>query len=189
MKNPKALLFLLLLLIMAVPGLHASSIATRTVDWLKGYGLSPAFILLLISMLPVIELRGSIPVGILLFNMPWQEVVLISIIGNMLPIPFILLFIEQVLHFISRWKIGKSFTAWLYRRAQNKGDVIKRFEAIGLIIFVGIPLPGTGGWTGSFAAKIFGIRFWQSMLYVFLGVLVAAAIVTSLVLSGKMAMG
>ena len=114
---------------------------------------------------------------------------LISVIGNMVPIPLILLFMEKFFTLISRWKLGKRFTDWLFARTRRKGKVIERFEAIGLTIFVGIPLPGTGGWTGAFAANIFGIRFWNSLLYVFLGVLIAAVIVTSLSLTGQMVVG
>lgn len=189
MINKKTILLIALILLLALPGLNASSFRERTVDWLDGMGLSQTLILLLISMLPVIELRGSIPVGIFLFKLPWPEVVLICVIGNMLPLPFVLLFIEGFLKYISRWKIGQGFTNWLYRRATNKGKAIQRYEALGLILFVGVPLPGTGGWTGSFAAKIFGIRFWNALLYVFLGVLIAAAIVTTLCLTGQWTLG
>ena len=189
MINKKVLLLLLLFIVILMPELSASEIANRTVDWLRGYGLSPMLIVLLISMLPVIELRGAIPVGILLFKLPWTEVVLISIIGNMIPIPLILLFMEELFILLSRWSPGKRFTGWLFARTRRKGKVVERYEAIGLTIFVGIPLPGTGGWTGSFAAKIFGIRFWSSMLYVFIGVLIAAVIVTSLTLTGQMVVG
>jgi len=187
--NKKALLLILLFIILLMPELQASGIANRTVDWLRSYGLSPALIVLLISMLPIVELRGAIPIGILLFKLPWPEVVLISVIGNMIPIPLILLFMEEFFILLSRWKLGKRFTDWLFARTRRKGKVVERYEAIGLTIFVGIPLPGTGGWTGSFAAKIFGIRFWNSMLYVFLGVLIAAVIVTSLSLTGQMVVG
>ena len=178
-----------MLTLMLLPELEASGIANRTVDWLRGYGLSPGLIVFLISMLPIIELRGAIPVGILLFGMPWPEVVLISVIGNMVPIPLILMFMEKFFTLISRWKLGKRFTDWLFARTRRKGKVIERFEAIGLTIFVGIPLPGTGGWTGAFAANIFGIRFWNSLLYVFGEVLIAAVIVTSLSLTGQMVVG
>lgn len=189
MINKKGLLLLLLFIVMLMPELSASEIANRTVEWLRGYGLSPLMIVLLISMLPIIELRGAIPVGILLFRLPWPEVVLVSIIGNMIPIPLILLFMEEFFILLSRWRAGKRFTDWLFARTRRKGKVVERYEAIGLTIFVGIPLPGTGGWTGAFAANIFGIKFWNSMLYVFLGVLIAAVIVTSLTLTGQMVAG
>lgn len=176
----------MLLILPMLSQLHALDIAGKTVSFLQSYGLNPVLILLLISAFPVIELRGAIPVGILLFGMPWPEVFLISIIGNMLPVPFILLFLTYIFKVLERFSWGKSFTTWLYARGSRKGKVIERFEAIGLTIFVGIPLPGTGAWTGILAAKIFGIRFWNAMLYVFLGVLIAAMIVTALSLAGLM---
>ena len=145
-------------------------------DWLRGYSLKPCMVVVLISMLPLIELRGSIPVGVLLFGMHPLEATLLSIVGNMIPIPLILLFVEGILELISKVKLGKKFTDWLYARTRHKGKKIEKYEAIGLISFVGIPLPGTGGWTGAFAARIFGIPFWRSMLFVFIGVLVAAVL-------------
>ena len=189
MINKKGLLLILLLTLMLLPELEASWIANRTADWLRGYGLSPGLIVFLISMLPIIELRGAIPIGILRFKMPWPEAVIISVIGNMLPIPLILLFMEEFFILLSRWSLGKRFTDWLFARTRRKGKVVERYEAIGLTIFVGIPLPGTGGWTGAFATNIFGIRFWNSLLYVFLGVLIAAGIVTGLTLTGQMVVG
>ncbi len=180
---------ILILLLLVTPLLFGSSMGEKTATWLAGYGLSPLIIVLIISMLPLVELRGAIPVAIAFFGMPWQEAVLISVIGNMLPIPLILLFMDWFFSLVSRFHWGKRFTHWLFRRTRRKGKVIERYEAVGLTIFVGIPLPGTGAWTGSFAANIFGIAFWKSLLYIFVGVLLAAGIVTTLTLLGKLAVG
>jgi len=184
--NKKRLITIMLLVLPLLAQLNAST-TTKTVAFLEGYGLDPVLILLLISAFPIIELRGAIPVGIFLFGMPWPKVVLLSIIGNMLPIPFLLLLLDTAFSILERFKWGKRFTTWLYARTRRKGKVIERYQAIGLAVFVGIPLPGTGAWTGALAAKIFGIRFWNSMLYIFLGVVMAAAIVTALSLAGLMA--
>jgi uncharacterized membrane protein len=184
--NKKSLIILLLLVLPLFAQLHAST-TTKTVAFLEERGLDPVLILLLISAFPIIELRGAIPVGIFLFGMPWPKVVILSIIGNMIPIPFLLLLLDSAFAILERFKWGKRFTTWLYARTRRKGKVIERFQAIGLTVFVGIPLPGTGAWTGSLAAKIFGIRFWNAMLYIFLGVVMAAAIVTALSLAGLMA--
>jgi uncharacterized membrane protein len=116
--------------------------------------------------------------------MSWQEAVLLSILGNMIPIPFLLLFLEWFLKLISRFRWGKKFTDWLYARTRSKGKVVERYAELGLIIFVGIPLPGTGGWTGAVAAKIFGLDFWKSFVCVFLGVLLAAIAITLITLLG-----
>lgn len=182
----KHLFLILLLLLLMSPALHASGFAERTVSWLKGYGLSPVMIVFLISMLPIIELRGAIPVAILFFRLPWPEAVAISVIGNMVPIPFILLFMDWFFSLLRRVPIGMRFTEWLFKRTRRKGKVIERYEALGLIVFVGIPLPGTGGWTGAFAANIFGIKFLKSLIYIFIGVLLAALAVTLLSLTGQM---
>jgi len=140
-------------------------------------------------MLPIIELRGAIPVAIAFFGMPWYEAVILSIVGNMLPIPIILLFIEWFFVQISKYRWGSRFTNWLFTRTRNKGKVIERYEEIGLAIFVGIPLPGTGAWTGALAAKIFGLPFGKSLLWVFIGVLLAAALVTGITLMGTSILG
>lgn len=180
-------LIISLVLLLAITVLHASNFADTTVSWMSNHGFSPVLNVLIISMLPLIELRGSIPIAIIIFKMPWYEAVLLSLIGNMIPIPLILLFIEAIFKLMNKVPIGARFTEWLFARTRRKGKVIERYEALGLIIFVGIPLPGTGAWTGAFAARIFGIPFWKSMLYILLGVILASGIVTLLSMMGKMA--
>lgn len=177
-----------MLLCLCAP-LFANSLADKTVAKLAEWGFSPALIVVIISMIPIIELRGSIPIAILLFKLPWQEAVLLSVLGNMIPIPLILLLMDWFFALIGKNNIGARFTHWLFARTRRKGKSIEKYEAIGLAIFVGIPLPGTGAWTGAFAANIFGIRFWRAMLFIFFGVLMAAAIVTALSLMGTLALG
>ena len=177
------------LMLIVLQFLAASNFGKDTAEWLSGYGLKPWMIVIVISMLPIIELRGAIPVAILLLKLPVWEAVTLSVIGNMLPIPLILLFMDQFFALVAKVRIGKRFTEWLFARTRRKGKSIERYEAIGLATFVGIPLPGTGGWTGAFAANIFGIPFWRSLLFIFIGVLIAAAIVTPLTLLGKFAIG
>lgn len=184
----KKLFFVIAILVMSQL-LGAESIGHKTAVWLSGFGLKPWMVVVLISMLPIIELRGAIPIAILFFHMNPVEAVILSVTGNMIPIPLILLFMDQFFKLISKVKTGKRFTDWLFARTRRKGKSIEKYEAIGLIGFVGIPLPGTGGWTGAFAANIFGLKFWRSLLCVFLGVLIAAAIVTPLTLLGKVAIG
>ncbi len=187
--NHKKKIFVILLFLLFASCLLANPVADKTVGWLQDKGISPILIVLIISMLPLIELRGSIPVAILLFKMPWEQAVALSLIGNMIPIPLILIFMDWFFKTISKVSIGKQFTEWLFKRTRHKGKVIERYEAIGLTIFVGIPLPGTGGWTGAFAANIFGIPFWRSMLYITIGVMCAAVVVTLLSLLGNFAIG
>ncbi len=183
----KKILLILLIVILSQP-LFCNTTADKTVSWLKAKGVAPELIVVIISMIPVVELRGSIPVAILLFNIPWLEAAVLSIIGNMIPVPFLLLLIDWFFGLISKVKPGRKFTEWLFTRTRRKGKSIEKYEEIGLVIFVGIPLPGTGGWTGALAANIFGLRFWRSMLFIFFGVIMAAIIVTALSLMGTLAL-
>lgn len=182
----KALLMIAALLLLC-GSLSASAFADNTVTWLYAKGLSPRLIVLIISMLPLIELRGSIPVAIIFFKIPWPEALILSVLGNMAPIPLLLLFIEWFFKTISLVPLGAKFTQWMFARTRRKGKAIQKYEAIGLVSFVGIPLPGTGGWTGALAARIFGIGFWKSFFYIFLGVFLASLIVTPLSVMGLMA--
>ncbi|MFA6721674.1 MAG: small multi-drug export protein [Candidatus Cloacimonadaceae bacterium] len=183
--SPKLrVLALVALLLLGIGLLGAESFGERTAASLKARGVSPWLIVLLISMLPIVELRGAIPVAIAVLGMPWQEAVPLAIIGNMIPIPFLLLFLEWFLKQLSRFGWGHRFTERLYARTRSRGKVVERYAELGLIVFVGIPLPGTGGWTGSLAAKIFGLPFWKSLFFVFIGVLLAALIVTLITLVG-----
>ncbi len=174
----------MLFMLVGIGILNASGLRERTVDWLEQAGLSPALVIITIAMLPVIELRGAIPVGMFLYQMHWTEAAMLSIIGNMIPIPLVLLFCESFFRLVRKTGIGVRFTDWLYRRTRRKGRIVEKYQALGLSIFVGIPLPVTGAWTGSLAANIFGIRFWRAMFFIFLGVLMAAVIVITLSMVG-----
>lgn len=178
LKPKISVLALIAILLFCLSPLAAESFGERTAKALEARGVNPWMIVILISMLPVVELRGAIPVAIFALGMSWQKAALLSILGNMLPIPFILLLLEWFLQLISRFKWGKKLTDWLWTRGRNKGKIVERYKELGLIVFVGIPLPGTGGWTGSLAAKVFGLSFWKSLLCVFIGVLLAAVAVT-----------
>jgi len=141
-------------------------------------GIPPWLIVVFIAALPVLELRGAIPIAIFSFNMAWPEAVLFSIIGNMIPVPFILWFLGPISKWLSRWSIFDKFFKWLFARTRRKSKTIEKFEALGLILFVGIPLPVTGAYTGSIAAYLFGIPIKRSLIFVFIGVCCAAVVVT-----------
>ncbi len=151
---------------------------------LLGWGLSRELVVLLISALPVLELRGAIPVAINLFRFPWYYALLLALIGNLLPVPFILLFFGAVSRLLSKVAIFKRALEWLFERTRRRGRIIEKYRRIGLILFVAIPLPGTGAWTGSFAAVLFGLKFKHAFLTISIGVFVAGIIVTSLSLLG-----
>ncbi len=176
---------MLIVILFGISHLNAS-IASQTVQWLQEHGMGARLIILIISMLPIIELRGSIPVAILLFKMSWQEAFILSVIGNMLPIPFILLFVDFVFGLIGKFKHGKKVVDFFTNKALRKTKDIEKYELAGLSIFVGIPLPGTGGWTGALAAKLLNFSFWKAMISITIGVLIAGVIVTILSLMGLM---
>ena len=130
-----------------------------------------------ISMLPIIELRGGIPTGALL-GLPLWSNYLVSIIGNFLPVPFILLFIRKILTWMKTTKRLAKIALWLEEKAQKKSDQVMRYASLGLFLFVAIPLPGTGAWTGALIASLLDMRMKYALPAIFLGVLAAGAIMS-----------
>lgn len=151
-------------------------VASSVIEALQG--VPPWLIVVIIAMLPIVELRGAIPIAILTLKLSWPMAMLFAIIGNMIPIPLILWLLGPVSRFLSRWPVFERFFQWLFARARRKSKAVERYEAIGLILFVGIPLPVTGGWTGSVVAYLAGIPIWRSLFFIFLGVLIASVVVT-----------
>jgi uncharacterized membrane protein len=145
---------------------------------IEGLGVSPEIAVLLLATLPIFELRGSIPIGLFFFKLPVWNTVALSIVGNMLPIVFILLLLEPAYKWLSRYPRMERFFDWLFKRTRRKGKLIERLELVGLAVFVGIPLPMTGAWTGSVAAFLFRIPFWKAFLSILCGVCMAAFVVT-----------
>ena len=133
------------------------------------------------SMLPIIECRGAIPLGWGL-GMPWWQTALFSIAGNILPVPFILLFIRAILKWMreSRIKFFANTAAWLDRKIEKHKGTIEKHSYWGVALFVGIPLPGTGAWTGTLIASVLGLDPKKSFLAAVLGVLGATVIMTVL---------
>jgi uncharacterized membrane protein len=154
------------------------------VEQLIQAGFPRELIVIIISALPVLELRGALPVAINILHIPWYWSFLLVVIGNLLPVPFLLLFLDSVAKVISRFESGEKLVDWLFQRTRKRSRIIERYERIGLILFVAIPLPFTGAWTGSIAAFLFGLKFYRALLFIFFGILIAAAIVTVLCLLG-----
>jgi uncharacterized membrane protein len=160
------------------------SIGERLATSLRSSGLPDSVTVVLISALPIVELRGSIPVGIVVFKMnPWLVFVL-SVVGNMIPIPFILLLLGPMSRFFMRFRLGKAFFDWLFERAKRKTADVEKYETLGLTVFVAIPLPATGGWTGAMVAFLLSIKFHHAMWSILLGVVIAGVIMTVLSLLG-----
>ena len=153
-------------------------------DELLGLGFSNELVVLIISALPLIELRGALPVAINLFHMPWYYAFPLAIIGNLLPVPFILLFLNTFSRLLSKIDTFQRILQWLFERTRRWGKIVERYERIGLTLFVAIPLPITGAWTGSLAAILFGLKFKHAFLSIFIGILIAGAIITCLSLLG-----
>lgn len=141
--------------------------------------LGKALTLLFISATPVIELRGAIPVGAAQ-GLPFFETFLLCIIGNMLPVPFIILFARKVFEFLKRTKLFRKPAEWLEHRTLKKAPTFYKYEILGLVILVAIPLPGTGAWTGAILAALLDVRLQRAIPAVFLGVVIAALIVSGM---------
>jgi uncharacterized membrane protein len=158
-------------------------------DSLINSTLSEELITVLLAMLPVAELRLAIPIGITVFNMPWYEAFGLGILGNLIPVPFLLLFFDGVSRLVQKVPIGKKFIDWLLTRTARHTGSIQKYKFAGLAVFVAIPLPFTGAWTASLLAYLLGLKFWPSFLSIVLGVIGAAVIVTILSLLGWVGAG
>jgi uncharacterized membrane protein len=178
-------ILILSLLFLLVAGIAQAEIGEQIAGKLKEKGLSPEMVVVIVSMLPIVELRGALPIGINLFKMPLWKTLVLAIIGNMVPIFLIVLMLEKVVALLGRFKIFKRFFDWLFARTRSKSGSIAKYKFWGLALFVGIPLPGTGAWTGSLASVALAMPYWRSLLSIFVGVLMAAAVVTLLCLLGK----
>ena len=131
----------------------------------------------LVSMLPVVELRGGIPFGVGV-GLPLPLAVLSAIVGNMLPIPFLILFTRQVFAWLrDHIPVLEGVISKLEKKAEAKKELVLKYEFWGLLVLVAIPLPGTGAWTGALVAALMDLRLKSAMPAIFCGVLVAAAIV------------
>lgn len=140
--------------------------------------LNKMFGIFLISMLPVVELRGAIPVGAAI-GLPWYLNMIVSIVGNLLPVPFILLFSIKAFEFMKKHNILVKFIEKIENRAKKRSEGLATGEFIGLMLFVAIPFPGTGAWTGALIAALLQFERKRSFIYITLGVLIAAAIMTA----------
>ncbi len=131
------------------------------------------------SMLPIIECRGAVPLGCAL-GLPWWQNMLFSMAGNLLPVPFILLFIRAFLKWMRgcRVRFFNKVAAWLDRKIEKHKGTIEKYSYWGVLIFVGLPIPGTGAWTGTLIASVLGLEPKKSFLAACGGVLMATTIMT-----------
>ena len=132
-------------------------------------------VIFIISMIPILELRGGLLAASLL-KVSAAKAIPICIIGNIIPIPFILLFIKQIFKLLKKTRIFHGLIVRMENRAMGKSDQIKRYEFLGLLLFVGIPLPGTGAWTGSLIASLLDVDIKKSSVAIFCGIVMATVI-------------
>ena len=137
--------------------------------------ISREMVIFIISMFQILELRGGLLEASLL-KVSAAKAIPICIIGNIIPIPFILLFIRQIFKLMKKTKIFRGLIERLEKRAMGKSDQIKRYEFLGLLLFVGVPLPGTGAWTGSLIASLLEVDIKKSSVAIFCGLIMATVI-------------
>lgn len=141
-------------------------------EWLLTFGT---------AMVPVLELRGAIPVGVAA-GLPPLTACVAAVLGNLVPVPLIMLLVRRVFDWLRDSAVFGPKIVWLERRAHLKGRVVRKYRLLGLIILVGIPLPGTGAWTGALVAALLDIRLRHAVPAIFVGLLIAAVITLAVTL-------
>lgn len=141
--------------------------------WLLGAGRETA--LFLISMIPLVELRGAVPLGLGL-GMGWGEVLPLCYLGNLLPIPFLLLFGAKLLKWLETLPVLNKFSIWYQNKLMNKSEQVTKYAHWGLYLFVAIPLPGTGAWSGAVIATLLQMKRGRAFLSIAAGVITAGVI-------------
>ncbi len=131
----------------------------------------------IISMMPILELRGGL-IAASILKIPFVKALIICLIGNILPTPFILLFLNYIFDLLSKWKVTKKLVDWLKKKTLKKRDVLDKYGYLGILLFVGIPLPGTGMWTGSMLVVLLGMNRKKAIPYIILGILMASVIMS-----------
>lgn len=143
-----------------------------------GGSISRELLIFIISLMPILELRGGL-IAAAILKVSYFKALPICILGNILPIPFILLLINKIFELLKKWNWMRPKIEKLENKALGKSDKIRKYEFLGLLLFVGIPLPGTGGWTGALAASLLRIPLKKSVPAIALGILLAAAIMST----------
>ncbi len=173
------------------------STGQKVAEYLREHGASKTATIIAISTLPIVELRGAIPVGHILYPDTEKStrlgrddfersarIFIYAVVGNMLPVPLILLLLGPISRICMKVPWGKRFFDWLFARTRRRTADIEKYETLGLTVFVAIPLPATGAWTGAMAGWLLGMSFGHCLLSIFLGVSIAGVIMTVLALMG-----
>ena len=150
------------------------------ITWLTGTVFGKFISTVFISMLPVVELRLGLPYGITL-GLDYPLALLAALIGNMIPVPFIIVYIRHIFAWIrAHWSALDGLVTRLENKADIKGETVRKYGPLGLLIFVAIPLPGTGAWTGALIAALLDLRLKQAVPSILLGVIIASLIMTGI---------
>jgi uncharacterized membrane protein len=152
-------------------------------QWLKD--VPREYIIMIVGALPISELRGAIPLA-LYFGMSMSKAFWLSVLGNVIPVIPLLFLLEPVSNRLRRFRLWARFFDWLFERTKKNSDTVQKYEALGLAIFVAIPLPMTGAWSGVIAASLFKMRFRYAFIAIVAGVISAGLIVLSLCALGIM---
>lgn len=147
------------------------------VGWLNG--IPKEYLVVILGSLPVSELRGAIPLGLSL-GMPLAKAFWLAVLGNLVFVVPALFLFEPVSNKLRKFKIWSRFFEWVFERTKKKADTIQKYEALGLALFVAVPLPMTGAWSGVIAASLFKIKFRYALAAIISGVLVAGLVVSAL---------
>lgn len=142
-------------------------------DWLLGAGREAA--VFIVSMVPLIELRGAIPLG-MAAGMTAGQVYPIAVIGNLIPIPFLILFAERLLDWLETCKPFAKFAAWYKEKLYSKKEKVTKYARFGLFLFVALPIPGTGAWSGAAIAALLKLPVKKAFLSIALGIMTAGLI-------------
>ncbi len=141
---------------------------------------SKEIVIVLVAALPIFELRLAIPLGIIKFNLPVMQVYFLSLIGNLIPVIPLLLFFKYFFHRLENLQFLGRLFRWWFRRVERKSKIVDKWGFWGLVLFVAIPLPVTGAWTGTVAATLFEIKVKKAALAIAIGVALAGIVVTVL---------
>jgi len=153
----------------------------QVLHWLQG--LPKEFVVVIVGGLPISELRGAIPLG-LSFSMPITKVFWLAVLGNIIPVAPALLLFEPISNALRKFRVWSRFFDWLFERTKKNADSVQKYAALGLAIFVAIPLPMTGAWSGVVAASLFKIKFRYAFVAIVAGVIVAGFVVSALCILG-----
>lgn len=153
------------------------SIVTQFTEFLCTHNIPTEVIPFIISLFPVLELRGGM-IAARLLEVEFIQAFIVCYIGNMIPIPFILLFIRKIFNILRKSELLSKVVDKMEKRADKKKDTIVKYKEWGLLLFVAIPLPGTGGWTGSLLAALFNLRMKKCLPIIALGVFIAGLIMS-----------